>query len=154
MPAKFVNLIQFFEFQIPLQLKMVGFISGSLYGDAVVFRIYLIDIAPDKEFLLRQIGDGDAGMMECHIFFCQQLFFAIKQVEAGAAEYQMHQPNDVIAFRQQGYADTEEEKEFNQPEKEVHPGQGFENIGPGKYQNNDVCRNQQQATEIKIIGMM
>lgn len=154
MPAKFVNLIQFFEFKILPELKMVHFIGRSLYGNAVVLGIYTVDMAPDEEFLFGQVGNTDAGMVDSEIFFGQQLLFKIEEVEISCAEQDMQRAKDPGFFQQKGDADAQEKEEFHQPEEEVHPGHGFEDIGPGHNQDEDIHRNQQKTTEIKIIGMM
>jgi hypothetical protein len=154
MPAKFVNLIQFFEFKIFSELEMVHFIGGGLNCNAVVPGIYAIDMAPDEEFLLRQIGNTDAGMVNGQVFFGEKLPFKIEEIEISCAEQDMQGSEEPGSFQQQGNADAEEKKEFHQPEKEVHPGHGFQDIGPGHYQDQNVHGDQQETTEIEIIGLM
>ena len=46
MPAKFVNLIQFFELKILAQGKAVFFVFRSVDGDAVVPDINMVDPRP------------------------------------------------------------------------------------------------------------
>ena len=149
-----MNLIQFFEFKILAELKMVHFIGGSLYRDAVVPGIYPVDIAPDKEFLLRQIGDADTGMVDGEIFFGEELFFQVKKIKIGGAEHYMHGTEQPGAFQQEGDADAQEEEELYQTEKEIHFGHRSEDVGARHYEDQDIHRDQQEATEIKIIGMM
>lgn len=154
MPAKFVNLIQFFEFKILPELEMVRFIGGSLYRNAVVPGIYPIDIAPDKEFLLRQIGYADTGMVDGQVFFREELFFQVKKIKIGGTQNHMHGAEQPGFFQQEGDADAQEEEELHQAEEEIHFGHRFEDIGARKHQYQDVRRYQQEATEIKIIGVM
>lgn len=154
MPAKFVNLIQFFEFKILPELKMVRFIEGCLYRNAVVMRIYLVYIAPNEEFLLWQVGDTDAGMMDGQVFLRTELFFQVEEVEIGGAEDHMHQPEDPGTIQQECDADAQEKEEFYQAEEKVYPGHGLQDIGPCKYQYQDIHCNQQETTQVEIIGMM
>ncbi len=154
MPAKFVNLIQFFEFKILPELEMVRFIGGCLYCNAVVPRIYPVDIAPDKEFLLRQIGDTDTGMVNGEVFFREELFFQVKKIKIGGAQDHMHGAEKPGFLQQERDADAEKKEELHQPEEEVHFGHRLEDIGARKHEYQDVRSNQQQATEVKIIGMM
>ncbi len=64
MPAKFVNLIEFFELKITAELEayLCAIRGHDLNG--IVTRLQLIDIRPQKKFAIGQSRDRNAGMVK------------------------------------------------------------------------------------------
>lgn len=74
MPAKFVNLVEFFECQAAAKVKMVNFVEGGINGNGIVTRLDAINIRPEIEFAFRQGRHRNARMVNGHIFPAQVIF--------------------------------------------------------------------------------
>jgi hypothetical protein len=50
MPAKFVNLIEFFELKIFEEVEMVGFIERGIDRNVIILSVDMRNMGPDKKF--------------------------------------------------------------------------------------------------------
>jgi hypothetical protein len=154
MPAKFVNLFEFFGLKIFSEPEMEGLVQGGLYPDRVVTGIYRVDIRPDKEPALGNSGDRDPGVVEGQVLFRAPAYFmlAIKQVDICYAQAEVDDRRRPYSPRKLNGADTHEEKDLHQPEKEIYPGKLLQYISADDDQDKDIQGYEQLTPEIQWSG--
>lgn len=156
MPAKFVNLIEFFELKIAPQIKMIGFIVRSGYCYRIILSLNAIYMAPDKKMAIGQGRNGDAGMVQGHIFRGDHSFFAAEQVQIG--QHHQNMPATGVPFfgQKTGNANTEEKDYLYQAKEQIYQGQIGRNVFAGHRQNKDIDGHKQQTPEVNgtAIGLV
>src|SRR5688572_17379156 len=86
MPAKFVNLIQFFEMKIFLEMKVIWFIERGFDCYRVVNRFNCCYVRPDIEFAAGQRWNCNPSMMNRYIFTVNDIFLAVKKINVYGAK--------------------------------------------------------------------
>jgi hypothetical protein len=153
MPAKFVNLIEFFECKIFLEIEPVRFAGRSVNYDVIILSLNTIDMGPEEEFTFRKGRNGDPGMENGYHFAPMGFFLAVKKTAIGQPEHAMQGTHQPGFAKQKHQADTQEEYYFCEPEKQVYPGHIYQDILSGQYQDKNIQRHQQEATKVKRTGM-
>jgi hypothetical protein len=153
MPAKFVNLIEFFELEIFLQMKAVRGVGSGIDGDGIVLGFDAVDLGPDEEAVIGQGGDGDAAVVYGEVFVVHHSFFEFEQVEVSEADDEVEATHEPAAFYEQGNADACKEQYFYQPEKEVHHRHIRGDVFARHHQYKNIQRHKYQAADVYRAGL-
>jgi hypothetical protein len=151
-PTKFVNLSEFCEFKIPAQVEMQILFAGSADIDGVVPGVDAIDVRPEQELAVGEVGDGHAGVVEGKQLFRAEAPFAIEQIAVGDAKGEVDETGPKVVLLQHEDADAEEKDDLDDPEEEVDPWQLAKDITTGQNEEENVQGDQQLAPEIDGRG--
>src|SRR6185312_12863269 len=113
MPAKFVNLFQFFESQVPAEVEMEHFFAGCAYFYGIIAGFDLIDIGPEEELARGDARDRNARVVEGQQLLGAESPFAPGETAIRHAERQVDRPGHGVMLRQHQSADAAEENDLD-----------------------------------------
>jgi hypothetical protein len=153
MPAKFVNLIEFFELKIVAEVEVIRFIAWNRNGDGIVLSLNVVDVRPNEKPALGQGRNGDARMVKGYIFVGHHSFFAPEKVGVGGAHEGMSGSGYPFPVNTGSKTDTQEKDDLYQAEEQIHRRQVGRNIFSSHYQNKNIYRHKQQTRQVQRTAM-